>query len=98
MNASLLSSMTDAEFDAFCAQVDAEAGEARRGGFVSGDVLAKGEAAATRANAARVPGRPVSPCPDHPRCALVPFPGGGARGYCPVDSRSYQLAPPEVTW
>lgn len=37
--------MTDQEFLDFCAQVDAEADEARRGGFVSGDALRKGEAA-----------------------------------------------------
>jgi hypothetical protein len=45
--------MTDAEFDAFCAEVGAEAEEARRGGFVSGDVLAKGDAAALEATARR---------------------------------------------
>lgn len=49
MNASLLSSMTDTEFNNFCAQVDAEADEARRGGFVSGDALRKGEAAVAEA-------------------------------------------------
>lgn len=49
MNTSLLSSMTDAEFNDFCAQVDAEADEARRGGFVSGDALRKGEAAVAEA-------------------------------------------------
>lgn len=48
-----LSSLTPAEFDAFCADVDAEAEEARRGGFVSGDVLAKGDAAAAEAVARR---------------------------------------------
>ncbi len=37
------------------------------------------------------------PCPDHPGRALQPLPGGGARGTCPVDSRSYQMSPPEVT-
>jgi len=96
VNTSLLSSMTAAEFNDFCAQVDAEADEARRGGFVSGDALRKGEAAVAEADASRVPGHPVSPCPDHPGCTLVPFSGGGARGYCPVDSRPYQMSP-EVT-
>jgi hypothetical protein len=38
------------------------------------------------------------PCPDHPDRALVPFPGGGARGSCPVNGREYQMTPPEVTW
>ena len=38
------------------------------------------------------------PCPDHPASILQPFPGGGARGTCPVDERSYQMTPPEVTW
>jgi hypothetical protein len=37
------------------------------------------------------------PCPDHPAAVLQPFPGGGARGSCPVDSRSHQMTPPEVT-
>jgi hypothetical protein len=44
---------------------------------------------------AAVSARPVSPCPDHPGSALVPFPGGGARGSCPVDGRSYQMSAPE---
>lgn len=39
---------------------------------------------------------PACPCPDHPSAVLVPFPGGGARGSCPVDGRSHQMAPPEV--
>jgi hypothetical protein len=43
-------------------------------------------------------GRPASPCPDHPGAELVPFPGGGARGTCPIDQRSHQMYPPEVTW
>jgi len=41
-----------------------------------------------------IPGRP---CPDHPASVLQPLPGGGARGTCPVDSRSYQMTPMEVT-
>lgn len=41
---------------------------------------------------------PACPCPDHPAAVLVPFPGGGARGTCPVDGRSYQMYPPELTW
>jgi hypothetical protein len=45
MTAVPLPSMTAQEFSDFCASVDAEADEARRGGFVSGDVLRKGEAA-----------------------------------------------------
>jgi hypothetical protein len=98
MTATALSSMTPAEFNAFCARVDAEADEARRGGFVSGDALRKGDAAVAEANASRLPGRPVSPCPDHPGCTLVPLPVGGARGYCAIDSRSYQMTPPEVKW
>ena len=49
MKTSVLSSMTDEQFNDFCAQVDAEADEARRGGFVSGDVLVKGEAAVAEA-------------------------------------------------
>lgn len=39
---------------------------------------------------------PACPCPDHPASALVPFPGGPARGSCPVDGRSYQMTPLEV--
>lgn len=42
------------------------------------------------------PLRPACPCPDHPRRALLPLPGGAARGICPVDGRSYQLDTPEV--
>jgi hypothetical protein len=41
---------------------------------------------------------PASPCPDHPAAVLQPLPGGGSRGTCPVDSRSYQMSPVEVTW
>lgn len=40
---------------------------------------------------------PASPCPDHPDTALVPCPGGGARGTCPRDGRTYQMTPLEVT-
>ena len=40
---------------------------------------------------------PARPCPDHPDRVLQPLPGGGARGTCPVDSRSYQMSPAEVT-
>ena len=39
---------------------------------------------------------PARQCPDHPASALQPLPGGGARGTCPVDSRSYQMTPVEV--
>jgi hypothetical protein len=45
--------MTDAELDAFCADVDAEAEQARTGGYVSGDALRKGEAAAAEVSARR---------------------------------------------
>lgn len=55
-------------------------------------------AVAARAFACSVPGRPACRCPEHPDAVLVPFPGGGARGYCPVDDRSYQMTVPEVTW
>lgn len=41
---------------------------------------------------------PASPCPAHPDAVLVPCPGGGSRGTCPVDSRTYQMSAPEVTW
>jgi hypothetical protein len=40
---------------------------------------------------------PARHCPDHPAAVLQPLPGGGARGTCPVDSRSYQMSPVEVT-
>jgi len=40
---------------------------------------------------------PACHCPDHPDAVLQPLPGGGARCTCPVDSRSYQMAPLEVT-
>jgi hypothetical protein len=40
---------------------------------------------------------PACPCPVHPGAVLAPLPGGGARGTCPVDSRSYQMSPLEVT-
>lgn len=40
--------------------------------------------------------RPPCPCPDHPGEFLIPLPGGGARGTCPADSRSYQMTTPEV--
>lgn len=40
---------------------------------------------------------PARPCPDHPAAVLQPLPGGGSRGTCPVDSRSYQMTPLEVT-
>lgn len=39
---------------------------------------------------------PACHCPDHPAAVLQPLPGGGARGTCPVDSRSHQMTPPEV--
>jgi hypothetical protein len=39
---------------------------------------------------------PARPCPDHPASVLQPLPGGGSRGTCPVDSRSYQMTPLEV--
>jgi len=41
---------------------------------------------------------PACHCPDHPAAVLVPFPGGAARGSCPVDGRSHQLTPPELKW
>lgn len=50
----------------------------------------------TAAEAARA-FAPACPCPDHPAAVLQPLPGGGARGTCPVDSRSYQMSPLEVT-
>lgn len=53
-------------------------------------------AEAARAFAPSVPGRPACRCPEHPGSILVPFPGGGARGTCPVDQRSHQMYPPEV--
>jgi len=40
---------------------------------------------------------PARHCPDHPDAVLQPLPGGGARCTCPVDSRSYQTSPLEVT-
>lgn len=40
---------------------------------------------------------PACPCPEHPAAVLVPFSGGGSRGSCPVDGRSFQMIPPEVT-
>jgi hypothetical protein len=43
------------------------------------------------------PLRPACPCPDHPGRNLLPLGGGAARGMCPVDGRSYQLYPPEVS-
>jgi hypothetical protein len=44
------------------------------------------------------PARPAAACcPEHPGAVLVPLPGGGARGTCPVDSRSHQMYPVEVT-
>jgi hypothetical protein len=39
---------------------------------------------------------PACYCPEHSDAILVPFPGGGARGTCPVDQRSHQMYPPEV--
>lgn len=39
---------------------------------------------------------PVFACPRHPGTVLVPFPGGAARGLCPVDGASHQLEPPEA--
>lgn len=44
-----------------------------------------------------LPAGPACPCPDHPAAVLVPFSGGGARGTCPVDGRSHQMTPPQVT-
>jgi hypothetical protein len=40
---------------------------------------------------------PACRCPVHPGAVLVPFPGGGARGTCPVDQRSHQMYPPEIS-
>jgi hypothetical protein len=40
--------------------------------------------------------RPACPCPDHPDQVLQPLPGGGARGTCPLNGRSYQMEPVEV--
>lgn len=40
---------------------------------------------------------PACHCPEHPEAVLQPLPGGGARGTCPVDSRSFQMTPLEVT-
>lgn len=42
--------------------------------------------------------RPAVMCPDHPGRALVPLPGGAARGICPADGASYQMDTPEVMW
>jgi len=38
---------------------------------------------------------PACPCPDHPHLSLIPV-GGGARGICPGDGRTYQMETPEV--
>jgi len=40
---------------------------------------------------------PACPCPDHPHRSLIPV-GGGARGICPADGRTYQMQAPEVSW
>jgi hypothetical protein len=51
-------------------------------------------------SAVTFPARPIAtpacPCPDHPGRVLQPLPGGGARGTCPADGRTYQMTPPEV--
>ena len=88
--------MTAADLDEWCASIDARAQADQARGVIRNGVLAAGQAAVDVTNARRA--RPAYPCPDHPDAVLVPFPGGGARGSCPVDHRLYQMTPPEVTW
>jgi hypothetical protein len=90
--------MTAQDLDDWCAAIDARAQADQGRGVIRKSVLSAGQAAVDVTSARR---RPVPAaacrCPVHPYAVLVPFPGGGARGSCPVDSRSHQMTPPEFT-
>jgi hypothetical protein len=90
--------MTAQDLDDWCAAIDARAQADQKRGVIRNSVINAGQAAANVVSARRAPSAsPACCCPVHPGVVLVPFPGGGARGSCPVDSRSYQMTPLEVT-